>query len=160
LALGVSKAIGAGHAGSSTPQAVVIVAYPENLRALIARYRYGPVAPGLRSAIPGINVLKEDSVADDVVASELVTVEVAVSRILAGFDRRPRASRERSELSNREVEVLGHVASGMSNKEVARRLGISQPTVRKHLSHACAKLHATNRTAAVAYAIRSGLLGP
>ena len=46
----------------------------------------------------------------------------------------------------------------MSNKEIARRLVISQKTVRNHLSHVFGKLHAANRTQAVVNAMRLGLL--
>jgi DNA-binding CsgD family transcriptional regulator len=53
-------------------------------------------------------------------------------------------------LTPREQEVLGHVASGGTNAEVAAALGISQNTVRKHLENVYAKLGVHTRTAAVA----------
>ena len=62
-------------------------------------------------------------------------------------------------LSSREREVLVEVAAGLSNKQVARGLGISESTVRNHLSHIFNKLGATNRTGAVMKALRVGLLG-
>lgn len=51
-------------------------------------------------------------------------------------------------LTEREVEVLRHVAEGMRNREIARALWIAPGTVRKHLDHIYAKLEVQNRTAA------------
>lgn len=53
------------------------------------------------------------------------------------------------ELTPREQEVLALVAEGLSNQQVARRLGIRPRTVEKHLEHAYLKLGVDNRTAAV-----------
>jgi len=61
-------------------------------------------------------------------------------------------------LSSREREVLEQVAIGRSNKQVARGLGISESTVRNHLSRIFNKLGAANRTEAVMKALRVGLL--
>ncbi|MFX0539972.1 response regulator [Ornithinimicrobium sp. Y1847] len=64
----------------------------------------------------------------------------------------------RAELSAREREVLGLVAQGMSNREVARTLVVSEATVKTHLVHAFGKLGVDNRTAAVAAARAAGLV--
>ena len=61
-------------------------------------------------------------------------------------------------LSRRELEVLHGVAGGLSDKQVAGRLGISPKTVRNHLSTIFTKLGAANRVEAVIRALRSGLL--
>ena len=63
-----------------------------------------------------------------------------------------------SGLSRREGEVLQLVAKGASNKEIARDLFISENTVKTHLRNILDKLHLANRSQAVAYAIRTGLL--
>ena len=57
----------------------------------------------------------------------------------------------------RELEILGLVAGGRSNAEVARMLWVSQATVKLHLSHIYGKLGVTNRTAAGAWAHDHGL---
>jgi DNA-binding NarL/FixJ family response regulator len=62
------------------------------------------------------------------------------------------------DLSFRELEVLKHVAFGLSDKQVAGQLGISQKTVRNHLTSVFGKLRAGNRVEAVLNALRSGLL--
>jgi DNA-binding CsgD family transcriptional regulator len=53
-------------------------------------------------------------------------------------------------LTRREFEVMRYVAAGLTNEEIARRLWIEVPTVRKHLEHVFDKLGVRNRTAAVA----------
>ena len=63
-------------------------------------------------------------------------------------------------LSQRELEVLGLVAAGTTNREAAARLFISEATVKTHLLHIYAKLGVTDRAAAVAEAFNRGLLTP
>jgi DNA-binding NarL/FixJ family response regulator len=59
-------------------------------------------------------------------------------------------------LSAREIEILDLVARGNSNKLIARRLGISDQTVKNHLSAILRKLEVNDRTEAVVYALRNG----
>ena len=61
-------------------------------------------------------------------------------------------------LSSRELEVLTLVARGASNKEIARRLHVSEATVKSHLIHIFGKLGVDDRTAAVTVALERGLL--
>ena len=61
-------------------------------------------------------------------------------------------------LTPREIEVLRMVAEGLGNKEVASRLGISDHTVKFHISSIFAKLGASSRTEAVTVGIRLGLI--
>lgn len=61
-------------------------------------------------------------------------------------------------LTDRELEVLLLVASGSTNRETARKLFISEATVKTHLLHAYAKLGVRDRAAAVAEAYKRGLL--
>jgi len=61
-------------------------------------------------------------------------------------------------LSEREVEVLSHLANGLSYKAIAEKCGIAMDTVRKHLRHSCHKLGVPNNVAAVAFALRNGII--
>ena len=61
-------------------------------------------------------------------------------------------------LTAREIEVLELLAEGLSNKGIARRLGISDQTVKFHVSSVTGKLGAHSRTAAVRLAVRRGLI--
>ena len=61
-------------------------------------------------------------------------------------------------LTPREIEVLGQIGQGMSNKGIARRLGISAHTVKYHLEAVFAKLGVRSRAEAVTRGLRHGLL--
>ena len=61
-----------------------------------------------------------------------------------------------SVLTRRESEILQLVASGLSNKEIANELTITEGTVKNHVHNALEKLHLTNRVQAAAYAVRQG----
>ncbi|MGZ4271739.1 MAG: response regulator transcription factor, partial [Solirubrobacteraceae bacterium] len=62
-------------------------------------------------------------------------------------------------LTRREVEVLGLLARGLSNKEIAGRLVISPKTVANHVEHIYAKIGASTRARASLFAVQHGLLG-
>lgn len=62
-------------------------------------------------------------------------------------------------LTAREVEVLGLLAQGFTNSQIAQRLCISAKTVRNHLEHVYLKAGVTNRTGAVLFALERGIVG-
>ena len=74
--------------------------------------------------------------------------------------RKPAVSRDAFEesLTPREIEVLELLAEGLPNKAIAARLGISDQTVKFHVSSITGKLGASNRTEAVRLAVRLGLI--
>jgi DNA-binding NarL/FixJ family response regulator len=61
-------------------------------------------------------------------------------------------------LSNREIEVLQHVANGIGNREIGKLLFISEETVKAHIKHIMEKLDANDRTQAVTIAVRRGIM--
>ncbi len=80
------------------------------------------------------------------------------SRIAAKVLSQMRAPRRSTALSERERTVLRKVADGRSTKQIARELGITERTVKFHVSSIMNKLGAENRAQAVAEAARRGLL--
>ena len=93
----------------------------------------------------------------------------AAVRALTSLGAAPEAAEARALLSpapaprgltEREVEVLGLVATGLSNAEIARSLVLSEKTVARHLSNIFTKLDVTSRTAAAVYAYEQGLVRP
>ena len=78
----------------------------------------------------------------------------AVAARLIGRMRAPAEEK----LSSRELEVLGWVAEGASNGDIADHLHISQATVKSHLIHIFGKLGVSDRTAAVTTALQRGIL--
>jgi len=63
-------------------------------------------------------------------------------------------------LTTREAEVLGLIAAGFTNREIAERLVVSEATVKTHINHLFAKIDARDRAAAINYAARHGLGEP
>ncbi len=71
---------------------------------------------------------------------------------------RPGASEQGRKLTPREIEILKVLATGMANKQIARQLGISDKTVRNHLSNLYNKLGIYDRVQAALFAVREGLV--
>ena len=78
-------------------------------------------------------------------------------KVLQELNMPVQAPRTTDPLTARELEVLGLVAEGADNAEIAGKLVISEATVRSHLSHILDKLHLANRTQAALYALREGI---
>jgi HD-GYP domain-containing protein (c-di-GMP phosphodiesterase class II) len=84
----------------------------------------------------------------------------AVAAVLTAAGRRPTARREwPNGLTSREVEVLGLLARGNSNRQIADRLVITPKTAANHIAHIYTKLDITSRAAASLFASRHGLVG-
>ena len=69
-----------------------------------------------------------------------------------------RADTPRELLSKRELDVIRPLAEGRTNKQIAEELGISPETVKTHVDRICKRLGATDRTDAVARALRAGII--
>jgi|DewCreStandDraft_5_1066085.scaffolds.fasta_scaffold00086_91 HD-GYP domain-containing protein (c-di-GMP phosphodiesterase class II) len=85
----------------------------------------------------------------------------AVNAVLQAAGHRVRRQRAwPAGLSGREVEVLRLVARGFSNRQIARRLVIAEPTVAHHIQHLYAKIGVSTRAAATLFALQHALLEP
>ena len=84
------------------------------------------------------------------------------ARVLQAFaraeERRGQESEAVDDLTAREVEVLEHLVTGASNKDIAEALCITEHTVKLHLANILGKLHAQNRVQAAVYAVHQGLV--
>jgi DNA-binding NarL/FixJ family response regulator len=93
-----------------------------------------------------------------VARGEVVFSSGIASRVLAFFSGRPSAGPQPfPDLTDREREILDLVARGLTNPAIARRLVLSEKTVRNHVSNVFAKLQVTGRAEAVARARDAGL---
>jgi len=110
----------------------------------------------------------KDADADDVAAAIRaahrgeVHLDPAVAAMLARRVREGAAGTAggAEPLTGRESEVLGLVARGLSNMEIAAQLAISERTARTHVSNILAKLRLASRTQAALYAVEHGLVPP
>jgi DNA-binding CsgD family transcriptional regulator len=83
----------------------------------------------------------------------------AVEAVLGAAGHRvPRRREGPGGLTHREIEVLGLLARGLSNREIADRLVISPKTVGNHVEHIYSKIGASSRTSASLFAMQHGLL--
>jgi len=80
------------------------------------------------------------------------------ARLMDALRRGPAPGSEVLEsLSQREREVLALIAEGLSNQQIADRLGIGEKTVKTHVSNVLGKLNVSDRTQAAVYAWKSGM---
>ncbi len=83
----------------------------------------------------------------------------AVARkLILGFAQETKSDPETIALTDRELEVLKLVARGLTNPEIAASLSVGEGTVRFHVSNILTKLQLENRTQAVLYALRKGMV--
>ncbi|MEW5961474.1 MAG: response regulator transcription factor [Chloroflexota bacterium] len=90
-----------------------------------------------------------------VMAGEAIVPPPMMARVL---DELAQPAPTSKELSERESDILKLVAQGLSNKEIAAQLYISENTVKTHVRHILEKLNLSNRAEAAVYAVRAGLI--
>jgi DNA-binding NarL/FixJ family response regulator len=117
---------------------------------LLPAVRAGAAGYLLKSAPPQ-EVVRAIRAAHD---GDAVIDPKAAGRLLEALARTPPATQP---LTARERDVLTCVCRGMSNKAIARELGLAQNTVKTHVGHILAKLGVTDRTQAALLALREGL---
>ena len=128
------------------------------------------VVDALRAGASGF-LLKDVKPADFVAAIRIVAAGDALiapavtRRLLDRFARLPMPSdaahdNALGQLTEREVEVLKLVAEGLSNREIADRLVLAEPTVKTHVSHLLLKLDLRDRAQLVVLAYETGLVRP
>lgn len=143
-------------AASHPEVAVLVLTMSEDADAILSAVRAG--ARGY--LVKGAEVERIQSAIRTVAAGEVVFGEGIADRTLAlltGGARR--SNRPFPALTDREVEILSLVAAGLSNTDIARRLVVSEKTVRNHVSNIFTKIQVTSRAEAVARARDAGLAG-
>ncbi|MGD9711636.1 MAG: LuxR C-terminal-related transcriptional regulator [Thermomicrobiales bacterium] len=120
----------------------VMLAYPE-----------GFVAPFAEEGVALLSLIEEllhGETVDGYARRHLEDIHRAIRGAMARVDS--------MDLNARELEIVRHLADGLSNKVIARRMGITDHTVKFHLKKVFSKLEVSSRRAAVAKAIASGVL--
>ena len=152
------------RAGHPTVQVIVLTTYADDESVFAA----------LRAGARGY--LTKDADADEIVravqrvhAGEAMLDTSVQARLLDAFGGAPPASAPvpgaaagdlPDDLTPREAEVLALIAEGLSNTEIARRLVVSEATVKTHVNRLFAKTGVRDRAQAVRYAYRHGLARP
>jgi len=113
---------------------------------------------GARSVLPRDATPDEIIAALEAAAAGLVTLPADLAIDLVSTTRGTRPAGPSTPLTRRETEVLGFLAEGLANKNIAARLGISEHTVKTHVASILTKLDAFSRAEAVAIGARQGLI--
>ncbi len=97
-----------------------------------------------------------------IAAGDALIAPSVTRRLISEFADRPELAEIKGldDLTEREVEVLGLVANGLSNTEIGEALFVSESTVKTHVSHILTKLQLRDRVQAVVAAYESGLVTP
>lgn len=135
--------------------AVLALTMMSDDESILAAVRAGARGYLLKEATPADIVRSLEAVA----SGQVVFGAATGARVLAALSAPAVQARPLPELTDREVEVLGLVAAGLTNQAIARRLFLSEKTVRNHVSNIFAKLGVSDRAAAVARARDAGLGG-
>lgn len=123
------------------------------------------VFQGIKAGAQGY-LLKDCSTEDlthaiqTVYSGNTIMAQDIARKMLSTFENEATETEISPSLTERELQVIRALAQGMSNKQIARELQISEKTVRNYASNIYKKLHLFDRTQAVLYAIREGIVDP
>lgn len=91
-------------------------------------------------------------------AGEQAAPESMLYRVRGNMTRRREGNDQENPLTNRELQVLRHVALGLSNREIGKSLVISIETVKEHVQNILRKIDVADRTQAAVWAVKRGLV--
>ena len=131
-------------------------------RSLFDAIKAGAAAFILKDVGPDdlVTIIRRVAVGEFLINDKVFAKPAVASRVLKEFRELAVYGQEAAPifapLSPREVEILDNIAQGMTNKQVAYALSISEQTVKNHMSSILRKLSVNDRTQAVVYAMRQG----
>ena len=141
---------------------IILLASDEDEDALFDAIRAGAAAFILKNVGPDdlVTIIRRVSEGEFLINDKVFAKPAVASRVLKEFRELAIYGQEAAPifapLSPREVEILDNIAQGMTNKQVAYALSISEQTVKNHMSSILRKLSVNDRTQAVVYAMRQG----
>lgn len=142
--------------------AIVVLAVAEDEDSLFEAIKAGAAAFLLKDIGPDdlVTVMRRVVAGEYLINDKVFSKPAVASRVLKEFRELAVYGQEAAPifapLSPREVEILDNIAQGMTNKQVAYALSISEQTVKNHMSSILRKLSVNDRTQAVVYAMRQG----
>jgi len=141
---------------------IIILAVDEDEEALFDAIKAGAAAFILKDVGPDdlVTIIRRVSNGEYLINDKVFARPSVASRVLKEFRELAVYGQDAAPvfapLSPREVEILDNIAQGMTNKQVAYALSISEQTVKNHMSSILRKLSVNDRTQAVVYAMRQG----
>jgi DNA-binding NarL/FixJ family response regulator len=146
------------HQGA--PNAALVVIGPDDDASIIGAAEVGAVARvgDMADAAELVATIRRAADGEDPLKDELLGRRDLVERIVDGMREAILVDALPSALTPRELDILRLVAAGSPNREISEALGLSEQTVKNHLSTIFHKLGVPNRTHAVMYASRQGWL--
>jgi len=141
---------------------IIVLAVQEDEDALFDAIKAGAAAFILKDVSPDdlVNIIRRVANGEYLINDKVFSQPAVASRVLKEFRELAVYGQEAAPifapLSPREVEILDNIAQGMTNKQVAYTLSISEQTVKNHMSSILRKLSVNDRTQAVVYAMRQG----
>jgi len=141
---------------------IIVLAMNEDEDALFDAIKAGAAAFILKDVGPDdlVTIIRRVSAGEYLINDKVFSKPTVASRVLREFRELAIYGQEAAPifapLSPREVEILDNIAQGMTNKQVAYALSISEQTVKNHMSSILRKLSVNDRTQAVVYAMRQG----
>jgi DNA-binding NarL/FixJ family response regulator len=148
---------------SSPRVAIVMLTAFEDEEQLFQAMKLGAAAYLLKglSADELVDAVRQVSRGTYIINDNVLSRPTVARRVLSTFremrdEEPPEVQPLYSPLSNREIEILDYIARGNSNKEIAKSLGISDQTVKNHITSILKKLSVNDRTAAVVHALKHG----
>jgi DNA-binding NarL/FixJ family response regulator len=147
---------------SGAPEsAFVVLGRDDDDASILGAVEVGAVGHVAEMAAPAelVATIRRAADGEDPLKDELISRPDLLERIVEGMrDSIAADPRPTNPLTSRELEVLVRAAGGSRNREIAEVLGLSEQTVKNHLSSIFHKLGVPNRTRAVTYATRQGWL--
>ena len=144
------------------PAGIIVLAVNEDEEALFDAIKAGAAAFILKDVGPDdlVTIIRRVFDGEYLINDKVFAKPAVASRVLKEFRELAVYGQEAAPifapLSPREVEILDNIAQGMTNKQVAYALSISEQTVKNHMSSILRKLSVNDRTQAVVYAMRQG----
>ena len=144
------------------PAGIIVLAVNEDEEALFEAIKAGAAAFILKDVGPDdlVTIIRRVFGGEYLINDKVFAKPAVASRVLKEFRELAVYGQEAAPifapLSPREVEILDNIAQGMTNKQVAYALSISEQTVKNHMSSILRKLSVNDRTQAVVYAMRQG----
>jgi DNA-binding NarL/FixJ family response regulator len=133
------------------PRAIALTTYADDASVL------GALRAGARGYLTKDAGAEQIRAAVEAVARGEAALDPAIQHHVLAAVSTPPATESPDDLTPREVEVLGLIAEGLTNTEIAERLVVSAATVKSHVNHIFAKIGARDRAQAVVYAYANGL---